>query len=243
MPVTAPCASQDHQDVVPPWYLPAFVFAAAILILVQGIAAASAGGSLLRGTPSGSDFLLIVGVPHLASLVAMLSVIIYLVPAETRVAESGLDRFNWEVPLHAWLWVLPTLPAVSSVSLWSRAFFQQFQNVTHDPVVHWAQTGSAGLYVAIFICAVLIAPLNEELLFRQVMHRTVHHYARYRFAADVTASFCFALLHGIPEHIAPLFVLGMILQLSRNRSGTLWLPVCIHAAFNATVLLLARIAA
>ena len=84
------------------------------------------------------------------------------------------------------------------------------------------------------VALVALAPLAEELLFRGLLlpSWTARWNAR---RAVVLSSLCFALLHADP---IGAFVFAGVAALARIRSGALWLPVLLHAANNALVVVL-----
>lgn len=78
---------------------------------------------------------------------------------------------------------------------------------------------------------IVLAPLVEELLFRGLLlpSWTARWNAR---RAVVLSSLCFALLHVDP---IGAFVFAGVAALARIRTGALWLPILLHAANNALV--------
>jgi uncharacterized protein len=72
----------------------------------------------------------------------------------------------------------------------------------------------------------LLVPLCEELLFRGLGFAAVH-----RFAVPVTAT-AFAIAHGLPALLPPVFVAGLALGELRRRTGSLWPGVAAHASVN-----------
>ena len=69
-------------------------------------------------------------------------------------------------------------------------------------------------------------PLCEELLFRGLGFAAIS-----RYAVPITAT-AFAIAHGLPELLPPVFVAGLVLGELRRRTGSLWPGVCAHAAVN-----------
>lgn len=92
--------------------------------------------------------------------------------------------------------------------------------------------GSIGLKLVIFLSAIVIAPLAEEILFRGLVYASVKRYTERYFAA-VFSSLAFALLHANLGSFAPLFVLGMFFALAYEITGCLAVPILMHAFFNA----------
>ena len=83
---------------------------------------------------------------------------------------------------------------------------------------------------SVVVAAVFIAPMAEEILFRLVLYESLR-LTSVRIPAVLTA-LLFALLHSQPAEIPALFLLGLLLQHARHRTGTLWGPILIHMCFN-----------
>jgi membrane protease YdiL (CAAX protease family) len=79
--------------------------------------------------------------------------------------------------------------------------------------------------------------LCEELLFRGLGFAAVQ-----RFAVPVTAT-AFAIAHGLPALLPPVFVAGLALGELRRRTGSLWPGVAAHAAVNLLGILVALLTA
>jgi membrane protease YdiL (CAAX protease family) len=83
----------------------------------------------------------------------------------------------------------------------------------------------------------LLVPLCEELLFRGLGFAAVH-----RFAVPLTAT-AFAIAHGLPALLPPVFVAGLALGELRRRTGSLWPGVAAHATVNLLGIVVALLAA
>ncbi|MDX6547708.1 MAG: protease family protein [Gaiellales bacterium] len=92
------------------------------------------------------------------------------------------------------------------------------------------------LAVALVLLGMLV-PLAEELLFRGLGFAAVQ-----RFAVPVTAT-AFAIAHGLPALLPPVFVAGLALGELRRRTGSLWPGVAAHATVNVLGILAALLAA
>jgi membrane protease YdiL (CAAX protease family) len=78
-----------------------------------------------------------------------------------------------------------------------------------------------------------VMPFAEELLFRGLFYRWLRE--RCGTPAAVTASaLLFSLLHGIPWLVPALAVVGAVLALVYEKSGSLWVAVLVHGLFNST---------
>lgn len=77
--------------------------------------------------------------------------------------------------------------------------------------------------------AVILAPIAEEILFRILIYRTIRSFCPI-WAAAVTSLF-FAMMHGHPQFLAGLFIIGMGLQKARQAGG---IPraILLHSIYN-----------
>jgi len=94
----------------------------------------------------------------------------------------------------------------------------------------------------LFLAAVVLAGLIEELLFRGVLSRTLEATWLGFWGGAAVASAAFALLHlqyGTGGQIV-VFAIGMTLAWIRSRSGSLWPSVVCHSVNNAAALFVMR---
>lgn len=94
----------------------------------------------------------------------------------------------------------------------------------------------------VFLAAVVLAALTEELLFRGVLSRTFEATRLGFWGGAPLASAAFALLHqqyGSGGQLV-IFAVGMTLAWIRARSGSVWPAVVCHAINNALALLAMR---
>ncbi len=89
--------------------------------------------------------------------------------------------------------------------------------------------------VIIIVTAVVVAPLAEEFMFRFFLYGVLRRYAG-RTVALVISALLFAAVHAHLPSFGPLFVLGACLTLAYEWSGTLLVPMTMHAIFNALTL-------
>lgn len=106
---------------------------------------------------------------------------------------------------------------------------QQLEMITEYPQLP--------LRVMIVVLAVIIGPLLEEMLFRGFIQTTMRSFFNIRnsaWPAIAASSAFFALMHADPGHWPALFVLGVCLGYSYEKSGSLFRPIFIHIFFNAS---------
>lgn len=85
--------------------------------------------------------------------------------------------------------------------------------------------------VAMLFLGGLLVPVGEELLFRAVLYRWLRD--RWGITAGILiSSIVFGLFHGEISLAVGAGVLGLLLAWSYQRSGSLWVPIAIHAINN-----------
>ena len=96
-------------------------------------------------------------------------------------------------------------------------------------------TRSIDQRMVIIVFAVAIAPAAEEFLFRFFLYGVIKRYLG-RFVGLVVNSLLFAAVHTHLPSFAPLFVLGSCFTIAYEWSGTILIPMTMHALFNAVSL-------
>ena len=89
----------------------------------------------------------------------------------------------------------------------------------------------------VFLAAVVIAPLCEEFLFRGYFYGVAKRYLGPLAGAFVT-SLLFAAIHVNLASLPGLFVLALCLTAAYERTGSLLVPIGMHALYNFSSLLL-----
>lgn len=84
---------------------------------------------------------------------------------------------------------------------------------------------------ALFVFAVVTAPMVEELLFRGILWPFLRDHGL-RMTGWIGVSFLFAIIHLNLAAVAPLWLLGIFWTWLYERSGDLLAPVLSHALFN-----------
>ncbi|MBA3850196.1 MAG: hypothetical protein C0502_09420 [Opitutus sp.] len=100
-----------------------------------------------------------------------------------------------------------------------------------DLIAIFGAVKSPAVLIALLVVACIVAPINEELLFRGVIFR----YCRQRFGrpiALVASGALFGLMHGNWAGFVPLGLLGAALALAYEHSGDIRVPILAHALFN-----------
>lgn len=86
--------------------------------------------------------------------------------------------------------------------------------------------------MAVMVMAIVVAPVAEEMIFRGYLYPVGKRYLGPFFSLGLT-SLLFAVLHGHAGSVPALFTLATCLGLAYEKSGTLLVPMIMHAVFNA----------
>ena len=151
----------------------------------------------------------------------------------------GLDRLS---PLATVGWscglVLAALPLAGLANVITLQWLQG--KVAPQPLVELftdvAQAQDFPAIAKIFIAGVIIAPCCEEFLFRGFFYGVWKRYLGMP-AAGLLACLLFAAFHGSLFAFGGLFVLAICLNIAYERTGSLLVPIGMHALFNFTSLL------
>ncbi len=110
---------------------------------------------------------------------------------------------------------------------------QPLVNLFHDV----AQRNDAGAMAQILLAGVVLAPVCEEFLFRGFFYPVGKRYLG-PLASGLAGALLFAGFHLSITAFAGLFVLAVCLTLAYERTGSLLVPIGMHALFNFTGLVM-----
>jgi membrane protease YdiL (CAAX protease family) len=82
------------------------------------------------------------------------------------------------------------------------------------------------------LLAGIIAPIVEETVFRGMIYGWLRSHLPVALAVVVSAAI-FAIAHVIPVLLPALFVVGLILAIAYEWSGSLWVSILLHALQNS----------
>ncbi len=86
--------------------------------------------------------------------------------------------------------------------------------------------------VGMLLTVGVLVPIVEEVLFRGILYR----WLRERWGvpgAAVVSALCFSVLHGIPWLIPAIAVLGILLAIIYENSGSVWPAALAHGLYNS----------
>jgi uncharacterized protein len=108
---------------------------------------------------------------------------------------------------------------------------------TQEVIRIFENATTAAQRIPIILLAVVIAPVAEELAFRGYLYGVIKRYFG-AVPALLLTGILFALIHLNLPSFFPLLVLASVLALSYELSGSLLVPMAMHALFNSLSLVL-----
>jgi len=113
-------------------------------------------------------------------------------------------------------------------------FIENFKIEAHDEITKLATYAENPLLIAaIFINAIIAAPLIEEFIFRGLFQSTIRAHINKPWISIALTSILFASVHANPWHWPALFFLSMAIGYSYEKSNSILRPIFIHMIFNA----------
>jgi membrane protease YdiL (CAAX protease family) len=210
------------------WFIGAQVIGFAVGIVLSSLGLGVVGAALSVG---------IQGLAHGALAIA----VIQLWGREERDARSPWTALGLTGPGHAkkvLVWIVPALALcafIVQVASYLNLLILRRAPDTQSAVELVANQGGLAVTLLIGAGAVLVAPVVEELLFRGFLFRNLRDSIG-RGPAMFLSGAIFGAVHLQPTLILPLGGLGVALALLYEWSGSIWVPIAAHAAWNALML-------
>ncbi len=125
------------------------------------------------------------------------------------------------------------LSGVALVIFFGRMFYgREFDFQQSEGLVIIVENPHPCLRILMVIFIVAVAPLFEEMLFRGMLQSMIQGFIGKPWISVIVASILFVVLHP-PTHWLALFALSVTMGYAYEKSGSLFRPILIHAAFNA----------
>ena len=187
--------------------------------------------------------------------VAVVTVIIIMVRAgfARRLKGFGLNARSIHKDFFAafvnLLTVWPLMMAAITVTMLigKLIFGPEYEISQHEQLEMISAYSQWQIRVLVFIIAVVIAPVLEEMIFRGLFQTVIRSLLEtrssglegrnYAWIAIFISSGLFSIVHGNVPHWPALFLLGICLGYAYEKSGSLFRPIFIHAFFNAVTVL------
>lgn len=157
----------------------------------------------------------------------------------------------------ALLLVLPLVYLASALVDWIITWLNLPKPAAHTLLTMLDESRTPARIALIYGLAAVVVPMAEEILFRGYMQTLLARFfnwatalerqpaagilpmndpptsIRNRWIAIVITSGLFAMVHGTPAFMPPLFVLSLALGYLYESTGNLWSNIILHAGFNA----------
>ncbi len=143
-------------------------------------------------------------------------------------------RLGWRSLIWASVTTLVlALPVLAIVNLgWTVVLrLAGLPDAPQDLLAVFTSVKSPAVLFGLLFVACVVAPINEELLFRGALFRALRQ-SLGRGAAYVVSGALFGLMHGNWAGFLPLAVLGAALALAYEQTGDIRVPILAHALFN-----------
>lgn len=143
----------------------------------------------------------------------------------------------WQVARNALVTLALALPVVFATGVLWTFLLSQFgiEAEPQDLIGIFGRIESAYVLAGMFLVACIVAPVNEEVVFRGIMFRFLRQRLG-RVPAVLVPAAIFGALHGNLAGFLPLSVLGAAFAIAYEQSGDLRVPIVAHAMFNLNTL-------
>ena len=205
------------------------------IVIISGFSAG--GGRISTKLPSNAD--MIVGV---VLSTGMLLLIMAAIVGSLKLRHvpwlqaCGLERIDAvKVFAQALLLLLLAFPLIYAALAMTRILLagSGYQEDAPQELVRFlAASGSGATRAVVAFSAVCIAPFQEEFIFRGFIYGVARRYGGPVPGMLVNATL-FAGIHLHAPSFGPLFVLAVCLTLAYEWTGSLYVPITMHALFNA----------
>jgi len=135
------------------------------------------------------------------------------------------------------VWPLLLLMVLITTFFGKLIWGHQYQIQQHEELELITTHPQLPLRIMIFIVAVLMAPVLEEMIFRGLFQTMIRSFLAKPWLSILISSTIFATIHSQPAHWPVLFVLAICLGYAYEKSGSLLRPIFIHALFNAIAII------
>lgn len=108
--------------------------------------------------------------------------------------------------------------------------------VQQDVVGHFAEAETVLLLVLMILLTTVVAPLSEEFFFRGCLYRFLKAKMPLTVALLLNG-LLFAALHVSLSSLLPLIILGIVLAYAYEKTGSIKVPILMHAIFNTNTII------
>lgn len=146
--------------------------------------------------------------------------------------KQGVLSFLIALPI---VWLV-NLIWIGATKLWKH-FGILIELRQQDLIKLFSESRSPFLIVTIILFGIIVAPITEEIIFRAGIYRFLKGKLNELLALTIS-SLLFAWVHHNLLSFLPLFLLGLLLGRSYEKTGSIVTPIVFHGLFNANSLVI-----
>ena len=211
----------------------------ALPVVVGSVIFQACGGpSLGTGSPA-AQRLLIMAQPaaQAATILGTLGMLMVTLPAGVRAIHLRFDRpaADLRQGFSAYLLAMPWVLLVSALVAVIVKWIGSNTSTEHEVFTLWRAEGPGvtSLKLVMFVGAVILAPIAEEIFFRGLLQTLILRVFRVPAVAIALASIAFASMHRPWPMQPPILILSLALGWTYFRSRSLLAAIFMHIVFNA----------
>lgn len=237
LPKTLPTTLSPQTDVI--GLGAALMLGFGLLMTVSGVVFQLLGGTSLGERTPESQRLVVLVQPagQIATILGALGMLTITLPAGVRAIHLMWDRpgRDFRAGLSGYLLAMPWVILVSLAVEVLVLILRSKTSMEHQIFEIWRSQGDGvtGTKLLMFLGAVILAPIAEEILFRGLLQTLLLRIVRIPLAAILLASVAFAAIHSPWPMRPPIFVLAVALGWTYTRTGSLLSCIFMHMIFNA----------
>lgn len=215
------------------------LFVALVLVAMFWMQVQATGELAATATESeitlSTDALVLNSVIHIFLLLCVFSFLAFVRKLDV-VQFFGLSNLTWR---RAGIWIggvgiVSTLAVLGIAELVSKNVLTNLLGEPRgqDSVIQLQTSKDPAFLIALIFSAVVIAPVWEEAIFRGYLYPVLKRFSQPLLAVLVVSAL-FAAVHSNAFALFPLLCLAIVLCIAYELTGSLWVPIGIHAVFNA----------
>lgn len=143
----------------------------------------------------------------------------------------GWKKVFWIAP--AFVFSMMVLLSIQLGLGWQDWVESNYGAEAQSTVILLKESSDLGVLIMLAVSAVIVAPVTEEVIFRGYLYPVVKHFSDRWFAALFTGVI-FGVIHFNLLGLPTLAIMGVVLVILYEVTGSLWVTIACHAAFNAT---------
>lgn len=225
------------------WLIDALVVGAISMLLLGGLQKAGAGTAEPAAAEAANELTVVGMFVNLAVPLMACAVLLFYLRAIrdlNPVELFGLNKQRFiSAVRYALLYMIPVfiivLVVANVVALWMKGFWPDMSQQT--AVEAFRKSNDPMAKALMVVAAGIVAPIVEETVFRGFVYGVIKRFSD-RYFATLCSSILFAVVHLHMGSLVPLILLAVFFCIAYEHTGSLAVPMLMHAIFNGTSLAL-----